>query len=115
MVNNGRQYFTNCYIAGRVDFSASNTGQFQNTNGSNIGSFSVNYNVAAITNALTFVNDLNAGWGGQTGTNVSISGNTTIDASTGMLDTIIVDGHTDRRCFQRNELQPREWTDHYDQ
>jgi len=81
-------------ILGRADFSASNTGQFHNTNGSNIGPSSVNYNVAAVTSALNFVNDLNAGWGGQDGTDVSISGNTTIDASTGMLRTIIVDGQS---------------------
>jgi hypothetical protein len=55
----------------------------------------VNYNVAAVTNALTFVNDLNSGWGGQVGTDVSIGGNTTINASSGMLHTIIVDGQSE--------------------
>jgi len=82
-------------IAGGLDFSAANTGQFHDNNGSNVGPFTVNYNVAAVTKALTFVNDLNADWGSQAGTGVSINGNSTIDASNGMLDTIIVDGQSE--------------------
>jgi len=82
-------------LAGGLDLSASNTGQFHNNNAKNIGPFPVNYNVAAVTSALNFVNDLNSGWGGQDGTDVSISGNTTINASAGMLHTIIVDGQSE--------------------
>ena len=36
-------------IGGRLDFSAANTGQYHNNNGSNVGPTSVNYNVAAVT------------------------------------------------------------------
>ena len=40
-------------ITGELDFSAASSGQYHNNNGSNVGPTSVNYNVAAVTNALT--------------------------------------------------------------
>ena len=45
-------------IGGRLDFSAANTGQYHNTNGSNVGPTSVNYNVSAVTTAINAVNSL---------------------------------------------------------
>jgi choice-of-anchor A domain-containing protein len=74
-------------ITGRLDFSAPNTGQFSNSNGSNVGPTSVNYNVAAVTSALSTVNSLSTSLGGESGTGVSISGNQTINASAGTLDS----------------------------
>jgi hypothetical protein len=72
-------------INGSIDFSAANTGQFANNNGSNIITGGVNFNVAAVTNALNTVNALNSALSGVSGTPISISGNTTINASTGVL------------------------------
>ncbi len=75
-------------INGRVDFSAANTGQFSNNNRSNIITGGVNYNAAAVTAALKYVNSLNATLGGETGTSViAIIGTTTINVpSAGTLD-----------------------------
>jgi choice-of-anchor A domain-containing protein len=73
-------------IGGRLDFSASNHGQFHNANGSNIGPSSVNYSVGGVTTALTEVNSLSTTLGGEGGTNIAISGNMTINASAGTLD-----------------------------
>lgn len=82
-------------INGQLDFSASsictpNCSQYSNTNGSNVGPTSVNYNDATVTSALNTVNSLNSTLGGEAGTNISIgtgSGQTlTINASSGMLD-----------------------------
>jgi choice-of-anchor A domain-containing protein len=73
-------------ISGRVDFSAADSGQFHNTNGSNVGPTSVNFGVAAVTTALGQINSLSSLLGGEAGTNIAISGNQTIDASAGMLD-----------------------------
>ena len=76
-------------INGSLNFSASNSGQFSNTNGSNVGPTSVNYNVAGVTNALNTVNSLNTTLGGAAGTSISISlsGTTTqtINESAGAL------------------------------
>jgi choice-of-anchor A domain-containing protein len=73
-------------ISGRLDFSAGNSNQFSNSNGTNVGPTSVNYSVAAVTNALNTVNNLSTNLGGETGTNLTISGNQTINASSGTLD-----------------------------
>lgn len=73
-------------IGGELDFSAGSAGQYNNTNGSNVGPTSVNYNVAAVTAALTTVNTLSTTLGGEAGTAISISGNQTINASSGTLD-----------------------------
>jgi uncharacterized repeat protein (TIGR01451 family) len=74
-------------IGGRLDFSAANTGQFHNTNGSNVGPTSVNYNVAAVTTALNTVTALSNSLAGL-GNNISINGNQTINESAGQLDTV---------------------------
>jgi uncharacterized repeat protein (TIGR01451 family) len=75
-------------INGRVDFSAANTGQFHNTNGSNVGPTSVNYNVAAVTTARNLEVSLSSSLGGLTGTNLAIgSGNQTVNESDGTLQT----------------------------
>jgi hypothetical protein len=74
-------------INGRLDFSASNSGQFKNSNGSNLGPTSVNYNVAAVTTALNNVNSLNSSLAGL-GSGLAISGNQTINESAGQLDTV---------------------------
>ena len=75
-------------INGRVDFSAANTGQFHNTNGSNVGPTSVNYNVSAVTTARNLVVSLSSGLGGLAGTNLAIgSGNQTVNESAGALQT----------------------------
>ena len=73
-------------INGRVDFSAANSGQFHNTNGSNVGPSSVNYSVAAVTTALTQINSLSTILNAEAGTNIAISGTTTINAAAGVLD-----------------------------
>jgi choice-of-anchor A domain-containing protein len=73
-------------INGRVDFSAGNTGQFHNTNGSNIGPASVNFNRANVTTDLTNLNLFSSTIGAEAGTSITINGSQTIDASSGMLD-----------------------------
>lgn len=74
-------------ITGGADFSAANTGQFHNTNGSNVGPTSVNYNVAAVTNALAAVGGLNTSLSGL-GNPLTINGTQTVNESAGMLDTV---------------------------
>src|ERR1700719_579736 len=80
-------------IAGRLDFSASNSGQFSSTNVSNVGPTSVNYNVAAVTSALNDVAELNSDFAGL-GNNLALSGTQTVNESAGKLETI--DGVTYR-------------------
>ena len=74
-------------IAGNLDFSAANSGQLHNTNGSNVGPTSTNYNVASVTNALNTLNSLNSSLAGL-GNSLAISGNQTINESAGQLETI---------------------------
>lgn len=74
-------------INGRLDFSAPNSGQFKNTNGSNVGPTSVNYSVPVVTTALNDVNSLNSSLAGL-GSNLAISGNQIINESAGQLDTV---------------------------
>jgi len=74
-------------IKGRLDFSAANTGQFSNSNGSNVGPTSVNYNVANVTTALNTVNSLSPSLAGL-GKSLTISGNQTVNESAGQLDTV---------------------------
>jgi len=77
-------------INGRIDFAAGNTGQLTNSNGSNIISGGVYYNVAAVTAALNTINTLSTTLGNETGTalSVNLSGTQTqtINASAGVLD-----------------------------
>ena len=75
-------------IGGRLDFSAANTGQYSNNNGSNVGPTSVNYNVANVTTALNTINSLSTSLGGLSGTNISFNNsNQTVNESSGMLGT----------------------------
>jgi hypothetical protein len=74
------------FINGRVDLSADNTGQFANTNSSNVIGGGIEYNTAAVTSALNVLNQLNATLGAETGTPITIKGTTTINASDGVLD-----------------------------
>jgi choice-of-anchor A domain-containing protein len=78
-------------INGRLDFSASSSGQFHDTNGMNAGPTSVNYNVTNVTSALSTINSLSATLGGEAGTSLAINGSMTINASSGTLE--IVGGH----------------------
>jgi uncharacterized repeat protein (TIGR01451 family) len=72
----------NSTINGRLDFSASNTAQFSSDRGNAITG-GENYNVAAVTSALSTVNALNTALGSLTGPSPTINGNTTINASDG--------------------------------
>ncbi len=74
-------------INGRLDFSAANSGQFKNTNGSNVGPSSVNYSVAAVIIALNDVLSLNSSLAGL-GSSLVINGTQTVNESAGQLDTI---------------------------
>jgi hypothetical protein len=89
--NNGTVQFTGPgTITGNVDFSAGNTGQFHNTNSSNIGPTSVAYNQANVTADLASLSFLNASLGAatnQTGLAI-VPGGQTINENAGALDTI---------------------------
>lgn len=60
-------------IAGTLDFSAADSGQFNNNNSQNVGPSSVNYSVAAVTSALITVNSLSSPLSGL-GTNLAMKG-----------------------------------------
>jgi uncharacterized repeat protein (TIGR01451 family) len=76
-------------IKGRMDFSAANSGQFHNTNGSNVGPTSVNYSISAVTAAINAVNSLNTTLAGLSGTNISFNNsNQTVNESSGTLHTV---------------------------
>ncbi len=83
-------------VNGQLDFSASNSGQFHNNNGSNVGPSPVVYSDPNVTSALNTINSLSSILGGAAGTNLAISGTETIDASSGTLD--VINGH-DYRVF----------------
>jgi hypothetical protein len=68
-------------INGNLDVFAANTGQV--TGGGVTITGTTNYGVVAVNSALNTVNALNTTLGALAGTNVAISGNTTIDASAG--------------------------------
>jgi choice-of-anchor A domain-containing protein len=75
-------------IGGRLDFSAANTGQYSNSNSSNVGPTSVNYNVAAVTTAINAANSLSTSLGALSGTSISFNNaNQTVDESSGALAT----------------------------
>jgi hypothetical protein len=74
-------------ITGRVDFSAADSGQFHNNNGANVGPTSVNFNVAAVTSALSTVDSLNTSLAGI-GNGLVLNGTQTVNESSGLLDTI---------------------------
>ena len=73
-------------INGQLDFAAPNTGQFQDTNGNNVGPSTVNYNQSAVTTALNEINLLSKTLGAEASTPIAIHGSMTINASDGTLD-----------------------------
>ena len=74
-------------ISGEVDFSAANTGQFSNNNGSNIGPTAVNYNQSNVSTDLTNLAAFSAQLGSATATNLILNNtNQTIDITTGTLN-----------------------------
>ncbi|HLK14938.1 MAG TPA: hypothetical protein VKT78_09045 [Fimbriimonadaceae bacterium] len=75
-------------INGRIDFSAGNTNQFSNNNGSNVITGGVNYGVSGVTNALNWVNSLSQTLNGDAGTSVAINGIQTINASSGSVFSV---------------------------
>lgn len=83
--NTGQLTLSGPATVGRIDFSAADTGQFSSNNGSNVytGPF---YNVAAVSSALDYLNSLNTTLGAEAGTDVSINGDTTINAANGTFD-----------------------------
>ena len=74
-------------IDGRLDFSASNTGQYHDTNGSNVGPSSVNYGQSNVTTDLGNLAALSSSFAGD-GANLALSGSQTVDESSGMLVTM---------------------------
>jgi hypothetical protein len=80
--NAGRVTISGPANVGRIDFSASNNGQFSSNNGSNAYTGPL-YQAAAVTNALDYLNSLNVTLGNASGTNISINGSTTVNADAG--------------------------------
>ncbi len=85
-------------LNGRIDFSAANTGQFNNFNSLNVITGGVNYNVSAVTSALDTVNALNTTLGALPGPSPTINGNTTINAIDGTFSAS-GPGYTNVRVF----------------
>ena len=80
--NTGTVHFDGGNVNGRIDFSAANSGQYHYSSGTLAGG--VNYNVSAVATALNTVNALNTTLGALSGRNLSVSGNTTVNASNGI-------------------------------
>jgi uncharacterized repeat protein (TIGR01451 family) len=83
-------------MTGNLDLSAANTGQV--TGGGITITGATNYSVSAVTSALNTVNALNTTLGALPGTNVTISGNTTINAINGTFSAS-GSGYTNVRVF----------------
>jgi len=64
-------------INGNLDFSAVNSGQFQNSNGGNVGPTTANYGVSAVSSALNTINSLSSTLG------VNAAGAPTVDLLSG--------------------------------
>jgi hypothetical protein len=76
-------------IAGELDFSAASTGQYHNTNGSNVGPTSVNYNDAAVTSALNSILMLSVDVTTNGTANISLTNaGLTLNESSGQLETV---------------------------
>jgi hypothetical protein len=95
-VGNGSVTGGGSNVNGNIDFSAANMGQFSGIPPQPPGT--VNYNVAAVTSALSTVNALNTTLGALPGTNVAINGTTTINASSGTFSASGA-GYTNVRVF----------------
>ncbi len=74
-------------INGRLDFSAANSGQFHNTNGSNVGPTSVNYSQSNVTTDLSNLGSLSSSLAGL-GNSLIINGTQTVNESAGQLNTV---------------------------
>jgi choice-of-anchor A domain-containing protein len=74
-------------LGGNLNFSAANTGQYHNTNGSNIVTGTVAYNVSAVTSDLNALSSLSSSLAGL-GNNIALNGTETINESAGTLKTI---------------------------
>ena len=85
-------------INGRIDFSASDNRQFSNNSPGNVITAGVNYNVAAVTSALSTVNALNTTLGALSGPSPNIDGNTTINVIDGTFHASGT-GYTNVRVF----------------
>jgi len=81
-------------IHGRVDFSAADSGQFHNNNGSNIITGGVHYNVSATQSAMDYMNNASLQYFNSNGTDISITSNVggshnqAVNASAGALFSI---------------------------
>lgn len=77
-------------INGNIDFAAANSGQFSNTNASNVITGLIDYNNAAVTSAISTLVSLNSSLGAEAGTNLSINLSNfttqTINITSGILD-----------------------------
>ncbi|HLZ73849.1 PEPxxWA-CTERM sorting domain-containing protein [Phenylobacterium sp.] len=74
-------------IGGALDFSAANSGQYHNTNASNVGPTSVNYSDAAVATALTDIGALSTALTG--GNNIAFTNaGETINESAGKAETV---------------------------
>jgi len=75
-------------ISGELDFAAANTGQYSNSNGSNVGPTSVNYNRANVTTDIsTTLTNLSSSLTGL-GNSLILNGTQTVSESAGQLDTV---------------------------
>ena len=100
----GQVYFTGNEIAGRLDFSAANSGQYHDTNAGTIGDPApINYNVGQITTDLSSLSSLSSLLGNLSGI-ATLNLNTSdelIHASDGTLKSYTFNGNTqDYRVFQ---------------
>ena len=88
-------------LNGRIDFSASNTGQLSINNPTNVITGGATFGVAAVTSALDTVNALNASLGTLPGPSPTVNGNTTINAVDGTFSASGT-GYTNVRAFNIN-------------
>jgi hypothetical protein len=79
-------------INGRIDFAAANTGQFSNNNGSNVITGGVHYSVAAVQNAMDYVNSLSQMINGDVGASRAISNGTVISTTSGTQTVFTING-----------------------
>ena len=73
-------------VNGSINFAAANTGQFSNNNAGNVITGGVHFGVGTVTSALNTVTALNSTLGAESGTNLAINGNTTVNITNGILD-----------------------------
>ena len=99
----GTVHYDGGTINGRIDFSAANNNQYSYSSGAPPAS--VNYNVAAVASALNRVEALNSSLGAFNSAtigalyNVSVNGNTTINANAGSVHSNAANGFTNASIF----------------